>query len=93
MHNIFGAAPIEDMFQREIDEIFTDLPNVFGIADGILAVGYHPDGKDHDDTLYRVLKRCTRVNLKLNKDRCHFRCTSVTLFGEIISRHVVKPDP
>ena len=36
----FGAAPAGDMFQRKIDEIFKDLPNVFGIADDILAVGY-----------------------------------------------------
>ena len=47
----FGAALAGDMFQRKIDEIFKDLPNVFGIADDILAVGYDDDGKDHDDTL------------------------------------------
>ena len=34
-----------------------------------------------------------KVNLKLNKDKCHFRCTSVQFFGEIISRHGVMPDP
>ena len=39
------------MFQWKIDEIFKDLPNVFGIADDILVVGYDSDGKDHDDTL------------------------------------------
>ena len=27
-----------------------DLPNVFGIADDILVVGYDVDGIDHDDT-------------------------------------------
>ena len=47
----FGAAPAGDMFQRKIDEIFKDLPNVFGIADDILVVRYDIDGKDHDDTL------------------------------------------
>ena len=35
----------------KIDEIFKDLPNVFGIADDILIVGYDNDGKDHGDTL------------------------------------------
>ena len=29
----FGAAPTGDMFQHKIDEIFKNLPNVFGIAD------------------------------------------------------------
>ena len=32
-------------------------------------------------------------NLKLNKDKCHFRCTSILVFGEDISKHGVKPDP
>ena len=39
------------MFQRKIDEIFRDLPHVFGIADDILVVGNDIDGKDQDDTL------------------------------------------
>ena len=34
-----------------------------------------------------------QVTLKLNKDKCHFRCTSVPFFGEIILQHGVKPDP
>ena len=28
---------------------FKDLPNVIGIKDYILVVGYDADGKDHDD--------------------------------------------
>ena len=39
----FGVAPAGDKFQREIDEIFKDLPNVFGIADAILDAGYDED--------------------------------------------------
>ena len=30
---------------------------------------------------------------RTNKDKCHFRCTSVPFFGEVISRNGVKPDP
>ena len=48
---LFGAAPAGDIFQRKIDEIFKELPNVFDIADDILVVGYDVDGKGHDDTL------------------------------------------
>ena len=65
------------MFQRKMDKIFTDLPNVFGIADDILVVGYDVDGEDHDHTSQRVLQICRQLNLKLNKDKFHFRCTSV----------------
>ena len=52
-----------DMFQRKIDEVFKDLPNVFSIVDDILLVGSEADGKDHDDTLHGVLKRCRQVIL------------------------------
>ena len=31
----FGAAPAGDTFLRKIDEIFDDMPNVFGITDDI----------------------------------------------------------
>ena len=44
------------MFQHKIDEIFNDMPNVFGIADDILVIGYASDGKDHDEVVYDVVK-------------------------------------
>ena len=31
--------------------------------------------------------------LELNEDKCHFMCTRVPYFGEIISRHSVQLDP
>ena len=71
---------------------FKHLHNVFCIPDDILVAGYDRDGEDHDDTLQRVLQTCRQVNLKLNKDKCHFRCTQVAFFGEVIFRNGVKPD-
>ena len=79
----FGAAPAGDMFQRKSDEIFKKLPNVFSIADGILVVGYASNGKDYDETIQRVLQICRWINLKLNIDKCHFRCSSIPFLGEI----------
>ena len=57
------------------------MSNVFGISDDILVAGYGLDGKDHDETVRMVAEMLT----KLNKDKCHFRCTSVPFFGEVIS--------
>ena len=71
----FGAVPAGDMFQCKIDEIFNDMQNVFGIVDGILVIGYDKDRADHDEAVYKVLKLCQEVNLKLNKEKCYFRCT------------------
>ena len=46
----FKANLTGDIFQKKTDEIFKDLPNVFGIEDDILIVGYNADGRDHDNT-------------------------------------------
>ena len=52
----FGAAQGGDMFQHKTDEIFNDMPNVFGIADDTLIIGYDKDGADHDKAVYDVLR-------------------------------------
>ena len=55
------------MFQYKIDDIFSDMPNIFGIADNILVIGYDENGADYDAAVHKVLQRGKEVNLKLNK--------------------------
>ena len=69
-------------FKCKINEIYNDIPNLFGIADDILVIGYEKDGADHDEAVYSVLKWCQDGNLKLNKDKYHFRCTSNTILSQ-----------
>ena len=54
-----GAAPADDMFQRKINKIFNDMPNVFGITVDILIIGYEDDGSNHDDIVQKV-QRCRK---------------------------------
>ena len=89
----FGAVPVGDMFQHKIDEIFNNMPNVFCIADNILVIGYDKDRTDHNKAVYKVLRWCQDVNLKLNKDKHHFRCTSIPFFSKVVSREGIQPDP
>ena len=63
----FGVAPVKDMFQKKIYELFSGMPDVFGIADDILIAGFDKCGKDHDEML-KVLWVCRQANLNLNKD-------------------------
>ena len=42
------------------------------------------------EKIYAVIQK---IKSKPNKDKCHFRCTRVLFFREIISGHVVWPDP
>ena len=48
---------------------------------------------NHDAAVHKVLRQCKEVNLKLNKDKCHFRCTPMLFFGEVILREGIQPDP
>ena len=88
---LFGAVPAGDMFQHKKGEKFSDMPNVFGIAGNILVIVYDDDGTAHDAMVHKVLQRCEEVNLRLNKEKCHFRCTSISFFGEVISRSTTRP--
>ena len=58
---------------RNIDKIFKELLDVFGMADDILIVGHNDDSRDHDRTLCTVVQMCRKENLKRNKDKCYFR--------------------
>ena len=51
-----------------IDEIFSDMTNMFGITDDILVIGYDENGAGYDAAVDKVLWRCKEVNLKLNKE-------------------------
>ena len=80
------------MFQRKIDRLFSDIPNVLGIADDILIASFEADGKQHDASLEKVLWRCIQANLKLNREKCLFRQTCISFLHEVISRHSMNPD-
>ena len=69
------------------------MPSMFGITDDILVIGYDKDWADYNAAVHKVLQWCEEVNLKLNKEKCHFRCISIPFFREVICREGVQPDP
>ena len=44
-----------NIFQCKTDENFSDMHNIFGMADDILVIGYDENGADHDATVLKVL--------------------------------------
>ena len=44
------------MFKCKIDKIFSDMPNVFGIVDDSLVIGYDENEADHDAAVHNVLQ-------------------------------------
>ena len=63
------------------------------LQDGILVIGYDKDETDHDEAVYKVLRQCQDVKFKIKKDKCHFRCTLILFFNEVVSREGIQPDP
>ena len=61
--------------------------------DDTIVIGYNENGEDHDAAVHKVLQRCKKVNLKLKKEKCHFRCTTIPFFGEVILRKGLQLDP
>ena len=60
----FGLYCTDDLFQAEIDEIFSDMRDFAqGIADDILVIGLKKDGPDHDAALEAVCAYANKVNL------------------------------
>ena len=57
----FGAALAGDMFQRKIDDIFKDHPNVYGTTEDVVVAGYEADGKDHEETVWGVYRDVDRL--------------------------------
>ena len=43
------------MFQKKIDDFFSGMPNVLGIADDILNADYDEQGKNQDEILDQVI--------------------------------------
>ena len=72
------------MSQKKIDDIFSSMFNVFSIADDILVAGFDELGRDHNMVLDKVLRKCRQENLKLNKSKFLFRCTSIPFLGKVL---------
>ena len=71
------------MFQRKIDEIFVELPSIFGLADDVLGANFGNDCTDYDRRLQMVPQIFRKENLKLNKQKCCFRCTNMPFLEKL----------
>ena len=79
-------------FNVKLIKIFNDMFNIFGFADDILVIGHDKDRTDHYKAAYNVLRQCQDINLKLNKDKCHFKCMLIPFSGEVVSREGLQLD-
>ena len=57
-----------NIFQRKIDKLIHGLPIVFGIVNAILIASFDHLGRDHDETVDKILQSCRKAYLELNKE-------------------------
>jgi hypothetical protein len=88
----FGLVCAQDIFQRKVDETFSGLAGVTGIADDIIVYGYKSDHSDHDENLHAVMQRAHETGLKFNIEKCQIRCESIPFFGHVVGADGLRPD-
>ena len=78
----FDISVAGDAFQRKLDTIFGNIPQVICIADDIMVVGYNEDHSDHDKVFSKLLHTAQMNNIKLNYDKLQYKKTQVDFFRE-----------
>ncbi|XP_065176300.1 uncharacterized protein K02A2.6-like [Sycon ciliatum] len=87
----FGITSAPEIFQRRLQQLLGDIPNVAVFIDDIIV--YAATMSEHDAALEAVKQRLIDAGLTLNPDKCRFRRTSLKYLGHQISDKGVNPDP
>ena len=85
----FGVASAPAIFQRTMDSLLQDLPQVCVYLDDILITG--PTDETHTRTLDEVLRRLNDAGVRLKREKCSFMLPSVEYLGHRISVSGLQP--
>ena len=87
----FSAAPVADLFQYNIDEIFKELPSVFGMMDDIYRPGpqlYRANWLSRHNHTECEDKEITGINMNINAIKMYTDTTECMMAKEI--RHTTQ---
>ena len=88
-HLPFGISTAPSIFQRLMESLLCDLPNVCVYIDDILISG-KTEG-DHLRNLELVLSQLSSAGITLKRSKCIFATTSVEYLGHIIDNKGLHP--
>ena len=88
-HLPFGIASAPSMFQRVIESILQDIPNVCVYLDDILVTG--KTDEEHLHTLEEVLARLQAAGIRLHRNKCTFMAAVIEYLGYVISAGGIRP--
>ena len=85
----FGISSAPGIFQRAMEELFRDIPQVLCYLDDVLIVGKSRD--DHDRLLEVVLGRLQETGLRLRWEKCSLGVREVSYLGFKIDQEGIHP--
>lgn len=85
----FGIVVSQDIFQRKLDDIYMNMPNITGIADDIIVFGSTED--EHDQAFVNMLETTRANNVSLNSAKLQFKQQSVNFFGHTLTEDGICP--
>ena len=85
----FGIVVSQDIFQRKLDDIYKNVPNVTGIPNDIIVLGSTEE--EHDQAFVKMLEATRANNVSLKSTKLHFKQDSVNFFGHTLPRDGICP--
>ena len=85
----FGLNVAGDAFQQTLDQVYSNLKGVTGIADDMFIYGTSDD--DHDQNLTNFLNRTREHGLKIGLEKIQYKKTSVAFYGSQFTTQGHKP--
>ena len=80
----------QDVFQRAVDETFSDLPDVHCIADDVLIAARTRE--EHDLAVNRIIQICRDSGFRLNPKKAKILLQEINYFGLTLTKKGLKPD-
>ncbi len=87
----FGINSGPEHFQRQVHQVLDHAKGTACIQDDIVVYGQST--REHDENLKRVLDKLSANGVTLNRDKCEFRKTEITVVGHVVGKDGVKADP
>ena len=86
----FELVSSQDVFQRAVDDTFSDIPDVYCIADDILIAAR--TWGEHDLTVNRIIQRCRDSGFRHNPKKAKILLEEINYFGHTLTKEGLKPD-
>lgn len=79
----------QDIFQRRLDDIYRNIPNVTGLADDIIV--FSSTREEHNDAFLSMLTATRANNVSLNSEKLKFKQQSVNIYGNTLTTEGICP--